>query len=139
VRRFEAFLREQAADFIREEVRKANDPSPDEEPPDATPEDACQAPLSVLVHRLLRHADEDFARPAFGGIAARARKDSRRHWESAQRYWARIVGQDMSQIRLPENVRELEDGFWRRVDAAITEALRERSLMTARKRHRRAG
>jgi len=123
VRAFEKFLREQAADFIKETVRRANDPSPDEEPPAPTPEAIRQTPLSIVVRRLLRHADEDFRRPAFDEMAARARKDTRRYWEFARCYWARTVGQKISEIRLPENMRELEEKFWRRVDATIHEVL----------------
>ena len=138
LRIFEKFLREQAADFIREEVRKANDPSPDEEPPAITMEHIRQTPLSVVVRRLLRHADEDFRRPAFDGMAARARKDSRRCWEFARCYWARTVGEDVSEIRLPENMRELEDGFWSRVDTTVTEALGGRGSRPAKKKRKSA-
>jgi hypothetical protein len=138
MRGFERFLREQAADFIKEEVRKANDPSPDEGPSAHAPEHIRQAPLFVVVRRLLKHADEDFRRPAFDAMTARARKDTRRHWEFARRYWARM-GIDISKIRLPENVRELEDGFWGRVDETIREALRGRGLRSAKKKRKRAG
>ena len=57
MRRFEAFLREQAADFIKAEVHRANDPSPIEEPPSPTPEDIRETPLFFVVRRLLKHAD----------------------------------------------------------------------------------
>jgi hypothetical protein len=139
MRGFEKFLREEAADFIREEVRKANDPFPDEEPPAPTPEHTRQAPLFVVVRRLLRHADEDFRRPAFDAMAERARKDTRRHWEFARCCWARTVGEKISEIRLPENMRELEDGFWGRVDATISEALEGRGSRPAKKKRKRAG
>jgi len=139
MRGFERFLREEAADFIREEVRKANDPFPDEEPPAPTPEHIRQAPLFAVVRRLLRHADEDFRRPAFDGMAARARKDTRRHWESARCCWARTVGEKISETRLPDNLRELEDEFWGRADAAISEALGGRGLRPAKKKRKRAG
>src|ERR1039458_9655812 len=65
MRRFEAFLREQAADFIKAEVARANDPCPDEEPPDPTPEHIRETPLFVIIRRLLKHSDEDFGRRAF--------------------------------------------------------------------------
>jgi hypothetical protein len=139
IRGFEKFLRERAADFIREEVRRANDPLPDEEPSARTPENSRETPFFVVVRRLLRHADEDFRRPAFDGMAARARKDTRRYWEFARCYWAKTVGEDISEIRLPENVRDLEDEFWRRVDAAFSEALRGRGPKAMKKRHKRAG
>jgi hypothetical protein len=139
MRGFEAFLREQAASFIKEEVRKANDPLPDQDPTSPTPEAVRETSLSVVVHRLLRHADEDFRRTAFDGMAARARKDTRRYWEFARCYWARNVGEDMSQIRLPENMRELEGEFWRRVDATIAEVLRGRESKAVKTKRARAG
>jgi hypothetical protein len=138
MRIFEKFLREQAADFIKEEVRKANDPLPDEEP-SAPPEDIRQTLLSVVVRRLLRHADEDFRRPAFDGMAARARKDTRRYWEFARCYWSRTLGVDISEIDLPVNAWELEEKFWRRVDAAISEALGGRGSRPTERKRKRAG
>jgi hypothetical protein len=132
MRGFEAFLREQAADFIKAEVHRANDPCPNEEPPSPTPEDIRETPLSVVVRRLLRHAEEDFRRPAFNRMTASARKDTRR-------YWARTVGTDLSEIRLPENMRELEGEFWRRVDATISEALGGRGTGPAKNKRKRAG
>ena len=138
MRGFESFLREQAAEFILVEVRKANDPLPDEETPAPTPEDIRQTRLSAVVRRLLRHAEEDFRRRAFDGMAARARKDTRRYWEFARCHWSRTVGEDLSAIRLPENMRELENEFWQRIDATIGEALRGRELKPTKKTHRSA-
>jgi hypothetical protein len=138
MRGFEKFLREQAADFIREEVRKANHPSPDEEPPAPTPGNIRETPLFVVLRRLLRHADEDFRRPAFDGMAASARKDTRRYWEFARCFWSRTLGMDISEINLPENTWELEDGFWGRVDDTISEALRGRGSRPIKKKHKRA-
>ena len=126
MRGFEKFLRDEAADFIRGEVRKANDPSPEEETPGREREETRQASLFVIVRRLLRHADEDFRCPAFDEMVARARKDTRRYGEFARCHLARTVQDDVSGIRLPGNVRELEDKFWRRVDAIISEALEGR-------------
>jgi hypothetical protein len=139
MRRFEEFLREQAADFIKVQVRRANDPSPEDEPPAPTPKQIHQTPLFAVVRRLLRHADEDFLRPAFDAMAARARRDTRRYWEFARCFWSRSLGVDISGIGLPENTSELEEKFWEGVDAAITEALRGRSSRPANKRHGRAG
>ena len=139
MRGFEKFLRERAAAFIKEAVRRANDPSPEDEPPVPTPRQIRRTPHFVVVRRLLKHADEDFCRPAFDAMAARARKDTRRYWEFARCYWARTVGWDISEIRLPENLRELEDRFWGRVDAAIAKALRGRGARQAKRTHRRAG
>jgi len=139
MRVFEAFLRERAAAFIKDQVRRANDPSPEDEPPAPTPRQVRRTPLFVVIRRLLRHADEDFRCPAFDAMAARARKDTRRYWEFARCYWSRRVGEEISEIRLPENLRELEEKFWKRVDATITEALRGRKPRPARKRHGRAG
>ena len=116
IRGFEKFLRERAADFIRKEVRKTNDPFPDGEPSARTPENIRETPFFVVVRRLLRHADEDFRRQAIGEMAARARS----------------VAEDISEIRLPENVWELEEEFWGRVDAAIHEALEGRGAETDR-------
>ena len=138
MRRYEMFLREQATEFIKEEVGKANDPLPDEEP-SVPPGAIRQTPLSVVVRRLLRHADEDFRRPAVDGMAARARKDTRRYWEFARCYWSRRLGVDISEIDLPVNTWELEDKFWKRVDTTVTKALRGRRSRPATKRHRRAG
>jgi hypothetical protein len=139
MRRFEVFLRQQAADFIKQEVRRANDPSPEDEPPGPTQRQIRHTAVFAVIRRFLRHADEDFRRPAFDAMAARARRDTRRYWEFARCYWARKVGEEISGIRLPENMRELEEKFWKRVDAAIAEALRGRNSRPAKKRHRRAG
>jgi hypothetical protein len=124
---------------MREEVRKANDPSPEEDAGDPEPLGIRDSFLLALLRRLLRHAAEDFDRPAFGAMAARARKDTIRYWDSARTHWARKVGEEMSEIRLPENMRELEDGFWKRVDAVINGALLGRGRRPARKGHRTAG
>jgi hypothetical protein len=137
MRGFEAFLREQAASFIKEAVRKANDPTADEGLSAPMPEHIRQTAISAVVHRLLRHANEDFRRPAFDAMAARARKDTQRYWEFARCYWARTVGEDISEIRLPENLLELEKEFWGRVDATINEALRGRKSTQAKTRHKR--
>ena len=102
MRRFEAFLREQAADFIKAEVRRANDPSPDDEPPATTPEDIRETPLFFMVRRLLRHADEDFSRQAFAWMVASARKETRRYWEFACSFWSKELGLDVSEIGLPD-------------------------------------
>jgi hypothetical protein len=139
MRGFEAFLRDQTASFIKEEVRKANDPLPGEAPSARTPENIRETPLFVVLRRLLRHADEDFRRPAFDGMAARARKDAKRYWEFARCYWARTVGEKISEIRLPENMRELEEEFWGRVDAAISEALEGRGSRPTERKRKRAG
>src|ERR1019366_8793709 len=138
VKAFEKFLREKAAEFIKDEVRKVNDPLPDEEPAPA-PEDMRENPLLVILRRLLWHADEDFRRPALEGMAARARKDTRRYWEFARCYWSRTVGMDISEIDLPGNTCELEEKFWRRVDATIAAALRERGSRPAKNKRRSAG
>jgi hypothetical protein len=135
----EEALREKACHFMREEVRKANDPSPEEDAGDPEPIGIRDSFLLALLRRLLRHAAEDFSRPAFDAMAARARKDTIRYWESARIYWARKVGEGISEIRLPENMRDLEDGFWKRVDAVINEALAGRGPGPARKGTRRAG
>lgn len=137
VRAFEKFLREQAAEFIKQEVRKANDPMPDEELSPMA-EAVQETPLSVVVRRLLRHA-EDFRRPAFDAMAARARKDTRRYWDFARCYWSRRVGVDISEIDLPENTRGLEEKFWKVVDATISEALGRRGSGPAKNKRKRAG
>jgi hypothetical protein len=134
LRRFEAFLREQAATYIKDQVRRANDPSPEAEPTVPAPERIRETSLFVVTRRLLRHAAEDFSRTAFDAIAARAKNDARRYWEFARCYWSRTVGADKSEIRLPENMRELEEEFWRRVDAAVAEALRRRRVRPSKKR-----
>lgn len=139
LRRFETFLRGQAAEFMREEIRRANDSSPGDGPYLPTPRQIRQTPLFIVVRRLLRHADEDFRRPAFDAMAARARKDSRRYWESARRYWARTVGEGVSGIRMPENVREVEDKFWGCLNATISEALGGPGSRPAKKKHKKAG
>jgi len=127
MRVFETFLREQAAAFIKDQVRRANDPSPEDEPPAPTQRQIRHTPLFAVIRRLLRHADEDFRRPAFDAMASRARRDTRRYWEFARCYWARKVGEEISGIRLPENLRELEDRFWSSVDAAVSEVLKARA------------
>jgi hypothetical protein len=72
-------------------------------------------------------------------MAARARKDAKRYWEFARCYWARTVGEKISEIRLPENMRELEEEFWGRVDAAISEALEGRGSRPTERKRKRAG
>ncbi len=124
VRKFEEYRRQEGAAFIKEQVKRANDPSPEKEPPAPTSVQVRKTPLFVVIRRLLRHSDEDFTRPAFDAMAARARRDTRRYWDFARCYWSRTVGQEPTAIRLPENMRELENQFWRRVDAAISEALK---------------
>jgi hypothetical protein len=127
MRTFEAFLREQAAAFIKEEVRRANDPFPEDDPPAATPEITREAALVAVVRRLLKHAEEDFRRPAFDGMVVAARRDSRRYLASAKRFWARETGAEIPEIRLPNNWREVEEEFWNRVDAAIGKAFEGRT------------
>lgn len=139
MRGFEAFLREQAAAFIKQEVGRAHGPLPVADPPAPTPEQIRQAPLSVVIRRLLKHADEDFGRRAFDAMAARARKDTRRYWEFARCYWSRTWGIDMDEIDLPVNTWELEEKFWRRVESAITEALKGRGPRPVGKLRNRAG
>jgi hypothetical protein len=136
MRAFEAFLREQAADFIKAEVHRANEPSPSEEPPVTTPEDIRETPLFFVVRRLLRHADEDFRRLAFTRMVASARKDSGRYWEFACCFWSRALGVDISEIDLPINSAELEQKFWNRVEATIAEALRGRRSKATKNRRR---
>jgi hypothetical protein len=139
MRRFEAFLREQAADFIKAEVHRANDPSPSEEPPVTTPEDIRETPLFFVVRRLLKHANQDFSPPAIAKMVASARKDTRRFWEFACCFWSRALGVDISEIDLPENTRALEEKFWKVVDATISEVLGRRGSGPARKKRTRAG
>ena len=139
MRVFEAFLREQAVDFIMDQVRRANDPSPEDEPPAPTQRQIRHTPLFAVIRRLLTHADQDFRRPAFDAMAARARRDTRRYWQFARRFWSRSLGVGMSEIDLPENTSELEEKFWEGVEATITETLRGRNSRPAKKRHRRAG
>ena len=139
MRGFEAFLRERAASFIKDRVLRANDPSPEVEPPAPTPQQIRQTPLFIVIRRLLKHADEDFGPRAFDAMTARARKDTRRYWESARCYWSRSLGIDVDEIDLPENSWELEEEFWRQVESAITEALKGRGSRPAQKRHKRAG
>ena len=138
MRRFEEFLREQAAVFIKEQVHRANDPSPEAEPPVRMPEQIRQTPLLAVVGRLLRHAHEDFGRPAFHAMVVRARNDTRRYWEFARCYWSQSLGIDVDEIDLPENTWELEEKFWRRVDAAIDKALEGRVARSMKKGNRRA-
>jgi hypothetical protein len=125
MRRFEQFLREQAADYIKTQVHRANDPSPCEEPPDTTSGDVRETKLLWVVRRLLKHADEDFSGPAFVRMVASARRDTRRYWQFACCYWSRTLGIAVDEIDLPENIRELESEFWHSVDAVINEALGE--------------
>jgi len=72
-------------------------------------------------------------------MAARARKDTKRYWEFAQCFWARSTGEDISGIRLPENMRELEDRFWKHVGDTIGVALEEQGSKPRTKKHGRAG
>ena len=54
-------------------------------------------------------------------------------------FLARSTGADLSGIRLPENLGELEEVFWKSVDAAISEALEGRAVSPGRKKRKRAG
>jgi hypothetical protein len=135
MRRFEALLREQAADFIKAEVHRANDPSPSDEPPSPTAEDIRETPLFFVVRRLMKHAD-DFSRLAFARMVASAWKDTRRYWEFACCFWSRRLGVDMSGIDIPTNASELEQKFWSRLNATVAEALKERR---SRAKNRRRG
>jgi len=137
MRRFEAFLREQAVDFIKAEVHRANDPCPDEAPPSPTPENIRETPLYFIVRRLLKHAAEDFSRPAFARMVANARRDVRRYWEFGRCYWSQSLGMAINEIALATNASELEQNFWSRVDATVAEALRGRRPKA--KNCRRAG
>ena len=123
---FENVLREKAGDFIREEVRKVNDPLAAEEATDPETQNIRESILTIMLHRLLRHAHEDLHRQAVDEMAARARWESSRYWEFARRFWARTLGEEAGEIRLPKNMPELEEEFWGRVDAAIHEALEGR-------------
>ena len=44
------------------------------------------------------------------------------------------AGEVTTEIRLPGNMQELEEKFWRRVDAAIVEALRQRRVRPSKQR-----
>ena len=136
---FEEALREKACHFMRGEVRKANDPSPEEDAGDPEPLGIRDSFLLAMLRRLLRHAAEDFSRPAFARMVANARRDVRRYWEFARCHWSQSLGIDISEIDIPQDASELEQEFWRRVDAAIGEALRERGSRPAKKRDKRAG
>jgi hypothetical protein len=116
MRGFEESLREQAGNFTKAAVHRANDPSPSEEPPVTTPEDTRESPLFFVVRRLLKHAAEGFRRPAFARMVASARKATRRYWEFDCCFWSRALGVDISEIDIPLNASELEEKFWSRVD-----------------------
>ena len=118
---FERVLRGRASEFVKEQVRKANDPSSESE---SDPIDMRKVPLVAILDCLLRHANNDFSRPAFDAMVASARRDARNYWTYARCYWSRTVGEDPSAIRLPGNMHQLENEFWRNVDAAISEALK---------------
>lgn len=136
---FENLLLDQAGDFVREKIREANDPLADEATAAASPEDICESPIFLILRRLLKHADEGGRRKSLDDIAAKARHDTRRYWEYARREWAREFGEEVSAIRLPNNMRELEDEFWGRVEIIVREALRGRGSRPAKKKRRRAG
>ena len=55
-----------------------------------------------------------------------AKQNSKRFWEIATRGVARRLKQDASTIHQPDTVQRLEDDFWRRLDAEVTEALEQR-------------
>jgi hypothetical protein len=139
LRRFEQYLREQSAAFVKNAVKRANDLFPGKEPPVPTPEQIRQSPLFVMIRRLLKHAHEDFSRPAFDAMAARAKRDSRRYWQYARCFWSRSLGINIDEIDLPENTWELEEKFWRQVESAIIEAFKGRESKPMKKNRRRAG
>ena len=123
---FERILREQAFNFILEQVRQANDPLPDDELRAAWPANIRECHLFIMLRRLLSRADEPFCCQSVDEMAARARWDSSRYWDCARKYWARTFGVDVSAISLPPNPWDLEEEFWGQVDAIIGEALRGR-------------
>jgi hypothetical protein len=123
---FERILREQARNFILEQVRLASDPLTGKEDAPAGPENIRESVLFIMLRRLLRQAGEDFCRQPVDEMVARARWDCSRYWEYARRYWARTFGLDVSEIRLPRTTWDLEEEFWGRVDAIIGGALGER-------------
>lgn len=125
---FEHLLCEQMADYVREKIREVNDPLAEGEAGSAIPEDIGESPLYVMLCRLLRHAKDAFRREDVNEIAEKARHDTRRYWEYARRQWARDVAEDVSDIRLPSNIRELEDEFWKRVEIIVREALAGRGV-----------
>lgn len=133
---FERVLRGGAAEFVKQQVRKANDPSAEGE---SAPIGMQKTTLVVILDCLLGHANKGFSRPALDAMVASARRDARKYWTYAQCYWSRTVGEDPSAIRLPENMRALENEFWQRVDAAISEALGERGTRPAKRKRRNAG
>src|SRR5580704_8105524 len=76
---------------------------------------------------LLRNTTGDFdRRQAANEMVIEAKQNSKRFWEIATRSLAWRLKQDGSTIRQPDDMRSLEDDFWRRMDAAVTEALEQR-------------
>lgn len=115
-------LRQEAGNFICEEVRKANDPLKDESPT-PKPEGIRESSLYLILCRLFRRADVDSGhRQAVAEMATTVRQDSRQYWEFSRRYWARTFGEKVLAISMPERMQELEDEFWERVDATVREA-----------------
>ena len=73
---------------------------------------------------LLRNTTGDFdRRQAANEMVIEAKQNSKRFWKIATHGVARRLKQDASTIHQPDNVQSLEDDFWRKVDAAVTEAL----------------
>jgi hypothetical protein len=112
-----------AGDFIKDAVQKANDPSPDKDAPNAGTKDARWDFLRITLRRLFRHASDDTRPEALNEMAARVRQSTKGYWEYSRRFWARAVGENLSEIRLPENMCRLEDEFWGRVAVVIHEAV----------------
>jgi hypothetical protein len=90
-------------------------------------EDKLDTILFSQLPRLFRNTTGEFdRRQAANEMVIEAKQNSKRFWEIATRSLARRLKQDASTIRQPDNVQSLEDDFWRRMDAAVTETLEQR-------------
>jgi hypothetical protein len=112
--------------FTRAEIAKIN-PYPGDEFHVFRWEDKLDTLLFSQLPCLLRNTTGDFdRRQAANEMVIEAKQNSKRFWEIATRSLAWRLKQDGSTIRQPDDMRSLEDDFWRRMDAAVTEALEQR-------------
>jgi|HubBroStandDraft_2_1064218.scaffolds.fasta_scaffold1165182_1 hypothetical protein len=73
---------------------------------------------------LLRNTTGDFdRRQAANEMVIETKQNSKSFRKIATRSMAGRLKQDASTIHQPDNVESLQDDFWRRMDAAVTEAL----------------
>ncbi len=114
-------------EFTKAEAAKVNRGFSDDEFHIFRHEDKVDTILFSQIPHVFRQTSADFDRLlAAEEVVTETRRDSPRFWQLAQRSLARWKKRDVSVIRLPDNMDDLEQQFWSRVRTAFTEALEEK-------------